>query len=114
MTPLFRCEHRQVPEVVLRNTLRIAHNLLSECLVLLMHYFIHVAVVEIGIANTVNVHEILNDGVSHRISTVYLVASVVIVGHFEGILALGSQCLCHFWCIFVKNTMGLIFPVKVC
>ena len=114
MTPLFRCEHAQVPEVVLRNTLRIAHNLLSECLVLLMHYLIDVAVVEIGVTNAMDAHEILNNGVPHRESTVYLLGPVVIVGHFESVLTLGSQSFSRFRCIFVKNTMGLVLPIKVC
>ena len=113
MTPLFRCEHAQVPEVVLSDTLRIAHNLLSECLVLLMHYLIDVAVVEIGVTNAVDAHEILNDSVSHRESTVYLLGPIVIVGHFEGVLTLCSQSLSCFRCIFVQDAMSLVFPIEV-
>ena len=71
MTPLFRSEHAQVPEVVLRNTIRIAHNLLSECLVLLMHYLIDLTIVEIAVTNAMDAHEILDDSVSHRLSAIY-------------------------------------------
>ena len=80
---------------------------------LLVHNLVYVAVVEIAITNSMNAHQVLDNSISHRECALYLLRTVLIIGHFKGVLTLSSQCFSYFWCIFVKHTVSLVFPVEI-
>ena len=78
-----------------------------------MHISINVTIVIVVVNYSVDVHQVLDEGVSHRECGFYRLRTIEIVGHFKGKLALSVYARCRGLITLVDDAEGMVLPVEV-
>ena len=78
-----------------------------------MKEHINLFVVKVLINDSMNVHEVLNYGVTERQSRFDLLTSIMTICHFEAELADTIDTISSLLIVFMKNAEGVIFPVEL-
>ena len=79
-----------------------------------MQELVNVLVAEVFVHDTMDEHEVLDDGVSHRQRRFYFLTPALAVGHLEGKLALPIHTVGTGLAVFMQDREGVILPIETC